>query len=1094
KGEYDIWAMKIQNFISSSDLLCWNIVLKGNSAKSMTTDKDGNLKIRPPVTAKEHQQVQREEKARTILLSALPDEHMGNFYRMIDAKDIWNVIKARFCGNVESKKMQKSLLKQKFKEIKIFKEEGLDKGYDKMQKILSQMNTLKIKPKTKDVNMKFLRGLPPSCSGIALILKTKGGLKYISFDDIYNKLKFLEIDTKGYSSSPSTLSNAAFVNQQLIYKDLNQINKEEFKEYDLKHQMAMLSINVHRFENKHGWKIKFNGRENERFDKKLVKCFNCKQLGHFSRECRVQGGQNNNNYQKYKSKEAGKDGSDSKAMVVVDRSIDWDKQTEGGNTELRSLENFSMIAGIKIESDADSEGEVVSADDVIPAGVSVPAGTVASVVVSPQSETEFALMGLSTEDNSLRLEKGKDRGIVDSGWSRRMSGNKDKLEDFEDFDGGEVTFRGSTGKISGKGTIKTKNLNFDNVLYVKELQHFNLISVYQEFVKTIAMPEPQQNGVTERKNQTLIEAIRTMLVDSLLPIIFWSEAVATACYVLNRVLVTKPHHKTPYELLTGDKPSISYLKPFGCHVTILNTSDSLGKFDKKSDEGYIVGYSISSKAYIVYNLVSKKIEETMNINFLENKPFVAGTGQAWMFDIDYLTDSLNYSRVSSTNLTTGSQGATPSNAGSQEDNSNSDDDPDVLIIQSTPTLVVPIVDEATTQMMEEADRLRLAFPSLNPILGVGTASIGSSVSAGSTPPVSAGSTPQMSLPISAGRPTGSAGRPVSVGRPIGSAVRPVSAGRPPGSAARTPIPVDIHDGLKIFYYPKSDIFTSSYDEEFSGPDANNLASSVDSEFEMSSMGPLNFFLGLQVDQRPEGIFIHQEKYVADILKKFDLDNSKRTSTPFEPQKIREKNVPDEHISVHLYRSMIRCLMYLTATRPDIMFVVCAAARHQVTPKTSNLVSVKQIFNDYAGAHGDRKSTTAGCQFLGKRGIQSTWSMRLFKRGFCFLRPILLVRMVSAGGHSFLLVAVVSIHFCWSSSEVSLRDGVKGLVATIDGTAYTVTEASIRSALQLDALNAIDTLTNEEIFVGLRDTGYATEGKFTFFKNKFSPQWKFLIHT
>nr|GFA42884.1 hypothetical protein [Tanacetum cinerariifolium] len=86
-----------------------------------------------------------------------------------------------------------------------------------------------------------------------------------------------------------------------------------------------------------------------------------------------------------------------------------------------------------------------------------------------------------------------------------------------------------------------------------------------------------------------------------------------------------------------------------------------------------------------------------------------------------------------------------------------------------------------------------------------------------------------------------------------------------------------------------------------------------------------------------------EKYVADILKNFDLDNSKLASTPFEPQKIREKNVPDEPISVHLYKSMIECLMYLTATRPDMMFAVCAAARHQVTPKTSNLLSVKRIF-------------------------------------------------------------------------------------------------------------------------------------------------------
>nr|GFB46225.1 reverse transcriptase domain-containing protein [Tanacetum cinerariifolium] len=146
RGEYDIWAMKMQNFISSSDLLCWNIVLKGNSAKSMTIYNDGNLKIRPPVTAEEHQQVQREEKARTILLSALLDKHMGDFYHIIDARDIWNAIKARFGGNTESKKMQKSLLKQKFEKFKIYEEEGLDKGYEKMQKILTQMNTLKIKP------------------------------------------------------------------------------------------------------------------------------------------------------------------------------------------------------------------------------------------------------------------------------------------------------------------------------------------------------------------------------------------------------------------------------------------------------------------------------------------------------------------------------------------------------------------------------------------------------------------------------------------------------------------------------------------------------------------------------------------------------------------------------------------------------------------------------------------------------------------------------------------------------------------------------------------------------------------------------------
>ncbi|GKC19614.1 putative ribonuclease H-like domain-containing protein [Tanacetum coccineum] len=97
---------------------------------------------------------------------------------------------------------------------------------------------------------------------------------------------------------------------------------------------------------------------------------------------------------------------------------------------------------------------------------------------------------------------------------------------------------------------------------------------------------PQQNGVAERKNRTLIEEARTMLANSLLPTVFWAEAVNTACYVLNRVLVTKPHNKTPYELIIGRALSISFMRPFGCPVTILNTLDPLGKFDGKAEEGF----------------------------------------------------------------------------------------------------------------------------------------------------------------------------------------------------------------------------------------------------------------------------------------------------------------------------------------------------------------------------------------------------------------------------------------------------------------------------------------------------------------------------
>ncbi|GJU49307.1 retrovirus-related pol polyprotein from transposon TNT 1-94 [Tanacetum coccineum] len=116
-----------------------------------------------------------------------------------------------------------------------------------------------------------------------------------------------------------------------------------------------------------------------------------------------------------------------------------------------------------------------------------------------------------------------------------------------------------------------------------------------------------------------------------------------------------------------------------------------------------------------------------------------------------------------------------------------------------------------------------------------------------------------------------------------------------------------------------------------------------SRFQMSSMGELTFFLGLQVKQKEDGIFISQDKYVAEILKKFDFVSVKTASTPIETQKPLVKDEAASDVDVHLYRSMIGSLMYLTTSRPDIMFAVCACSRFQVTPKTSHLSAVKRIF-------------------------------------------------------------------------------------------------------------------------------------------------------
>ncbi|GJS47476.1 putative ribonuclease H-like domain-containing protein [Tanacetum coccineum] len=164
-------------------------------------------------------------------------------------------------------------------------------------------------------------------------------------------------------------------------------------------------------------------------------------------------------------------------------------------------------------------------------------------------------------------------------------------------------------------------------------------------VKVIRCRTPQQNGVAKRRNRKLIEAARTMLADSKLPTTFWAEVVNTTCYVQNRVLVVKPHNKTSYELFHGRTPTLSFMRPFGCLVTILNTIDHLGKFDGKADEGFFIGYSLNSKVFRVFNSRTRIVEENLHIRFSKSIPNALGSGLDWLFNIDALTRTMNYEPI-----------------------------------------------------------------------------------------------------------------------------------------------------------------------------------------------------------------------------------------------------------------------------------------------------------------------------------------------------------------------------------------------------------------------------------------------------------------
>ncbi|GKA87355.1 hypothetical protein Tco_0809119 [Tanacetum coccineum] len=183
KGEYDIWAMKMEHYLAHTDYPIWEVIQNGNGPVSITTDTQGQIKVLPPRTAEEILARERERKARTTLLMALPEDHLAKFHKMTDAKEMWDAIKSRFGGNDESKKMQKYILKQQFEGFSVSNSEGLHKGYDRFQSLLSQLE---------------IHG---------------AGVDSLSFDDLYNNLRVFESDVKGSTTSSFSTQNVAFVSE-----------------------------------------------------------------------------------------------------------------------------------------------------------------------------------------------------------------------------------------------------------------------------------------------------------------------------------------------------------------------------------------------------------------------------------------------------------------------------------------------------------------------------------------------------------------------------------------------------------------------------------------------------------------------------------------------------------------------------------------------------------------------------------------------------------------------------------------------------------------------------------------------------------------
>nr|GEV58166.1 hypothetical protein [Tanacetum cinerariifolium] len=858
-----------------------------------------------------------------------------------------------------------------------------------------------------------------------LIWRNKTDLKDQSLDDLFNSLKIYEAEVKSSSSASTYTQNIAFVsssntdstNEQLVLllvfllpqldnDDLKQIDADDLEEMDFKWQMAMLTAEE---EPTNYALMAFTSLSSSSSDNEPTKQV--------------------------------------KTPMPSIKTVETSIPTKNTRTTIPKPKSNGNRRNRKACFVCKSLDHLIKDNDFYEKKLAHTPVRHHDQRGNHQPYARMTLLNLQKHGNPQYALK--DKGVIDNGCSRHMIGNMSYLSHFEELNGGYVAFDGNPkgGKIFGKGienqiSLKVKIIKSDIRTEFKnnDLNQFcGMKRIKREFSVPIT---PQQNGIVERKNRTLIEAARTMLADSLLPIPFWAEAVNTACYNTDRDAafeVKEPEFK-------GRKPQSE-----------VNLS---AKFEDFSDNSINEVNVVDSPVPVVGDAPQKASRKAWrSCKFLIPCDF---SGMDICHALADLGTSINlmplsiWKNISLPELPPTRMTLELADRSITHSNRVAEDvfvkvgkfhfltdfvvvdfeaDPRVPLIlgrsflRTSHTLIdiygeeitLRVNDEAVTFNLNQTTRYYSTYDDLSEE-GIDYEEVFALVAR-----------------IEAIRLF------LAYASFMGFMVYQMDV---KSAFLYGTIEEEIYVG---------DIIFGSTNKEL----CKAFEKLMKDKFQISSMGELIFFLGLQVKQKQDRIFISQDKYVAEILRKFGLINEKSGSTPIDSKKPLHKDPDGKDVDVHTYRSMIGLLMYLTLSRPDIMFEVCTCAHFQVTPKASYLHAVKRIFrylkgkphlglwypkdlpfnlvsysdSDYAGESLDRKSTIGGCQFLGCKLI--SWQCK--KQ---------IVMATSSTEAEYAVAASCCVQVLWIQNQL----------------------LDYGDALRLDDAEGIDCLPNEEIFAELSRMG------------------------
>nr|GEU82626.1 hypothetical protein [Tanacetum cinerariifolium] len=837
--------MRMKQYLSFTDHTLWEVIINGNSVIPVASSSAGVEGHIPPKTTEQKLARKTELKAKSTLMLAIPDEHILKFHACKDAKSLWEAIKNRFVGNKESKKMQKTILKQYYENFAASRSKELDKTYDSTNEAVNTAHDV-----------------PTATS-------------------------------QGQASS-------------LTYDD----------------DVSMFTMRVKIFIKKTGRNLNFYGKETIGFDKTKVEYYNFHKRGYFLRECTApknQGNRNRDNTRRVILVE-----TPTNALIVTDgMGYDWSYQLG-----LESLEARIVVH---------QKNKTVYEEDIV-----------------------FLKYDVKVRDNSITELKN----LLDEALKEK-DGLKLKLENFEESSknltkliNSQMSAKDKTGLGVNESEEDNNQVNNKykagewyhpvpplytgnfmppkpNLFFARPLTEHNTSSYAKiNFVKS---DENTRKSVIEQHTYRKAKNLRNnqssrvdkrnsnrMMTRKL--VVSTAEGKrekvikSSTCWVwkpignvINHISKDRGSYmlkRFNYVDLQGrlKPPNLDFIRPVGCPVTIFNTLDHLGKFKRKADEGFLVRYFVNSKTFRVFNTKTRKVEENLHIKFLENKSNVAGSGPEWLFDIDSLTKSMNYEPVT---------------AGNQTNNNADGKDIDEVPGKG---------DEGVSKGsgiddQERTDNSTLNYNTFRPSINITNANINTySLNTASHIPN------YLSMPSL--EETG--------------IFNDACDDREVGAKA------DINN-LELSTVVIQALADPSWVEAMQEELLQfRLQKMMYKRFYMSFMRELTFFLGLQVKQKDNGIFINQDKYVADILKQFDFATVKIASTLTEPNKALIKDAEAED----------RIFRYLKG-QPKLGLWY---------PRDSPFDLKAFPNSNYARVSLDRKSTIGGCQFLGKRLI--SWQCKM----------------------------------------------------------------------------------------------------------------------